>query len=172
MTLIFLLTQRVRLSGPSRYPEHVRTVYWEFSRDIWKRSFISKHEVLSEYSNIIFSLVSSSCFELKLYFQTSLENFLCTLQTCSRYLKGAPNLDLCISNKIVTVRHIDQNICQEKWKNLFHPQRNFAAPLYIQSYARNLFFKDSFQLFRTFPAIFSFLRVVWCWFFYWRKELG
>ena len=43
---------------------------------------------------------------------------------------------------------------------------------YLQSYARNLFFKDSFQLFRTFPAIFSFLRVVWRWFFYWRKELG
>ena len=34
------------------------------------------------------------------------------------------------------------------------------------------FFKLPFQNLRTFPAIFSFLRVVWSWFFYWRNALG
>ena len=57
------------------------------------------------------------------FFQRSLETFLWTLRTCSRYLKGPPNLDLCISKRIVTARLTDQNICQEKpkvlrfWKN-------------------------------------------------------
>ena len=37
MALIFLLTQRTRTGGPSRYLEHVRTVHWKFSRGIWKK---------------------------------------------------------------------------------------------------------------------------------------
>ena len=33
----FLLKQRARLGGPSRYLEHVRKVCRKFSRDIWKK---------------------------------------------------------------------------------------------------------------------------------------
>ena len=50
------------------------------------------------------------------FFQRFLQNFLWTLRTCSGYRKGPPNLDLYISKKIVTARHIRQNICQEKCK--------------------------------------------------------
>ena len=53
-------------------------------------------------------------FELKLFFQRPLENFLWTLCTCSRYLKGPPNLVLCVSKKIVTVRHTNTKILTKK----------------------------------------------------------
>ena len=36
----------------------------------------------------------------KTFFPMLLEIFLCTLRTCSRYLKGAPNLVICVSKKI------------------------------------------------------------------------
>ena len=41
-----------------------------------------------------------------------------TLRTCSRYLKGLPNLAFCVSKKIVTARRTNQILCQEKWKKL------------------------------------------------------
>ena len=53
-------------------------------------------------------------FGLKLFFQGPLEFFLLTLRTCSRYLRGPPNLVLCLSKKIVTARHTNRIICQEK----------------------------------------------------------
>ena len=37
MITIFLLTQRARLSGPSRYLERFHKVYRKFSRGIWKK---------------------------------------------------------------------------------------------------------------------------------------
>ena len=56
----------------------------------------------------------TSCFELKLFFQRLLENFLWTLRTCSRYLKGSSNLANCVNKKIVTARRTNQIIYQEK----------------------------------------------------------
>ena len=50
------------------------------------------------------------------FFQRPLEIFLWTLRTCSGYLEGPPNLALCVSKQIVTVRHTNQIICQEEWK--------------------------------------------------------
>ena len=37
MVTIFLLTQRSRLSGHSRYPEHVRKVHRKCSKGLWKK---------------------------------------------------------------------------------------------------------------------------------------
>ena len=77
-----------------------------------------KNGVLSEYSNPILSFVSTSFSEVKLFFRRSLENFVWTLRTRSRYFKGPPNLVLYVSKKIVAARHTNQIICQEKWKKL------------------------------------------------------
>ena len=55
--MTFLLTQRCRLSGPFRYIEHVRKVHQTFSRSLFKNSFSSKHEVLSEYSDLTLSFI-------------------------------------------------------------------------------------------------------------------
>ena len=60
--------------------------------------------------------VSFAFFKLKVFFQSPLETFLCTLRMCSTYLQGLPDLDICVSKKIVTPRHTNQIICQEKWK--------------------------------------------------------
>ena len=63
-------------------------------------------------------LTKTSFFGLKPFFQRPLENFLLAWRTCSKYLKGPPNLVLCISKKIVTIRRTNQILCQEKWKKL------------------------------------------------------
>ena len=83
-----------------------------------------KLKIRLEYSDKI------SCFELKLFFQRPLENFLWTLRTCSRYLKGPPNLDLCVSKKITTIRHVDRKIF-EKNKNRAPKIKVPWAPLYV-----------------------------------------
>ena len=44
------------------------------------------------------------------FFQRPLENFLLAWRTCSRYLNGPPNLALCVSKKIVTIRHTNKKI--------------------------------------------------------------
>ena len=62
--------------------------------------------------------VSFAFFKLKVFFQSPLETFLCTLRMCSTYVQGLPDLDICVSKKIVTPRHTNQIICQEKWKQL------------------------------------------------------
>ena len=111
----FLLMQRSRLGGSFKYLYHVRK---ENFKEPFFKKFQLKNELLPEYSTIVVRLVSSSCFELKLFFQRFLEHFLWILRRCSMYLKCPPNLDLCISKKIVTTRHTDQNICQEKPKKL------------------------------------------------------
>ena len=51
------------------------------------------------------------------YFFNWLQKVLWALQTCSRYL-SSPNLVLCVSEKIVTVRHTDQITFKEKWEKL------------------------------------------------------
>ena len=65
-------------------------------------------------------------FGTETFFQRPLENFLWTLQTCSRYLKGPPNKVLCVSQKnhdrIMTVRHTVpiKNISKKPKKNWFY----------------------------------------------------
>ena len=54
---IFLLKQTTRSNVPLRYLEHVRKAYRKFSRSTWKKSFTSKNEVLSEYSDMILSFI-------------------------------------------------------------------------------------------------------------------
>ena len=53
----FLLTQQSRLSRLPRYLERLRKAYEKISRGTWKNSFSSKHEVLSEYSNLVSSFI-------------------------------------------------------------------------------------------------------------------
>ena len=88
----FLLTQRAMLRGPSRYLEHVRKVHRKFCRGLWKKSFSSKHKVLSEYSNLIFRFISFALifwalvnFLLVRLFESLLEIFPWTLRICSKY---------------------------------------------------------------------------------------
>ena len=54
------------------------------------------------------------------FFQRPLENFLLAWRTCSMYLKGPPNLVLCVSIKIVTIRHTNKKIlAKTRKKNWF-----------------------------------------------------
>ena len=46
----------------------------------------------------------------------------------------------------------------------------FFHVISLQSYAGNLFFSGIFKEIFTFPSIFSFLCVLWIWFFSWRKQ--
>ena len=57
-------------------------------------------------------------FWVKPFFQRTVKNFLWTLQTCARYLKGASKLVLYVSQKIVIVRHTDHITIEEKWEKL------------------------------------------------------
>ena len=59
-----------------------------------------------------------SFFVVKLFLKKLLPHFLWTLQTCSRYLESVPNTDLYVNEKIVTVRHNNMVLCQEKSKKL------------------------------------------------------
>ena len=62
----------------------------------------------------------TSFFEMK-FFQKRLQNFLWTLRIYSRHLKGPPSLYLCVSKKIVTVRHTNPTILQKmSWKGKNH----------------------------------------------------
>ena len=59
--------------------------------EAFEKKFELKNEVLSEYSNLIFSLVSCSCFELKLFFKAFYKIFcdnLWALRARSRYQIG------------------------------------------------------------------------------------
>ena len=89
----FSLAQRAIFRGSSRYLGHSITVHRKFLEAFEKKSFTSKSEILSEYSD------KTSLFEVKLFFQRPLENFLLSWRTFSRYLKSPPNLVLCVSKK-------------------------------------------------------------------------
>ena len=78
---MFLLTQRARLGGPFRYLEHVRQANRKFSAQ------------KSGFGGI------PGPGGVETYFQRPLEIFLLAWRTCSRYLKGPPNLVLCVSKK-------------------------------------------------------------------------
>ena len=79
----------------------------------WKKLRFWKNEA----QNGVGIFWQNPIFWAETFFQRPLENFLWTLRACSRYLKGPPNIVLYVSKKIVTTRHTNQIICQEKWKN-------------------------------------------------------
>ena len=106
---IFLLTQRSRLGGPFRYLEHVRKVHKKFSRGLWK--LVSAQNMSKKWSSKSgWNILTKPHFWIWNFFQRPLDNLLLAWRTCSRYLKGPPNLALCVSKKIVTVRHNNQII--------------------------------------------------------------
>ena len=87
------------------------------SAEIFKRHLkkISAQTKISKHRNLEWGwdiLTAAQFFELKPFFQLPLETFLLTLRTCSRYLKGASNLVVYASNKIMTVQHTNQNILE------------------------------------------------------------
>ena len=60
----------------------------------------------------------TSYFELKIFLQVPLENFLWALRQRSMQLGDPFSLSLSIGKTIVTLRHTNPIICQEKWKKL------------------------------------------------------
>ena len=75
-------------------------------------------EILKHEAKIKIGIFWKTWFFVVKHFQKNLPNFLWTLRTCSRYLESPPNLDLCVNEKIVTVRHNNMILCQEKSKKL------------------------------------------------------
>ena len=87
--------------------------------EAFEKSFSSKYEVLSEYSNPILSFILSTFFELKLFFfHNLLETFLWTLRICWRYLKKSAWPSSLCQKKIATTRQTNQIICKETWKKM------------------------------------------------------
>ena len=106
------------LGGPLRYLEHVRKVHSTFSRGFWKKVSAPQKRGVVRILQHDFELHFILIFLAEIFFQRPLENFLWTLRTFSRYLRGPPNLVLCVRKKIVTARRTNQILCQEKWKKL------------------------------------------------------
>ena len=98
----FLLTQRNMSSGPLRYLEHVHKVYRKISKCLWKKFQLQKWVLKAWSSKSIWNILTKPYVLSWNFFQRPLENVLWTLWTCSRYLKGPPKLNLCISKRIVT----------------------------------------------------------------------
>ena len=71
MVTIFLFAQRSRLIGTFKYLERVHKLYRNFSRSIWKKSFSSKHEVLSQYLKLTLSSISCSYVSWNLFSNAS-----------------------------------------------------------------------------------------------------
>ena len=57
----------------------------------------------------------TSFFEAKLFPETPLRIFLWALRTSSKYLEDPPNLDLCVSKNIVTIRYTNPKILAKSW---------------------------------------------------------
>ena len=99
---ICLPMQRARLSGPPRYIERCHKGYRTFSSGTWKKSFSSKYEVLSEYSNLTLDFIFQNLnliFWVETFFQMLLEIVSRALPKRSRYLGGPLNIALCIGKK-------------------------------------------------------------------------
>ena len=62
----------------------------------------------NETQNEIGTFGQNLMFQLKCFFQMPLENFPSTLRKYSMYLKGLPDLHLCVSKRIVTTRYTNQ----------------------------------------------------------------
>ena len=115
----FLLRQRSRSDGPLRYPEHVLQVHRKYFRCLWKKKqFQFKIRCFFRTSQLLF-WAFFLIFWADTSFQRHLKYFLWTWRTCSGYLRGSLDVDLYFSQKkIVTARHANQIICQEKWEKL------------------------------------------------------
>ena len=124
-----------------------------------EKKFNSKYEALSEYSNLTFWKV----FELIFFCSRPLETFLWTLRMCWRYLKGLANLELCVSKTIMTARHANQIICQEKWKKLrfCKNEAQNGVGIFWQNlilWAETLFWKASRKFLRVENECFRYLK--------------
>ena len=78
----------------------------------WKKLRFWKNEA----QNRVGIFWQNPIFWAETFFQRPLENFLFTLRTCSRYLKGPLNLAVCVSKKIVTIRHTNKKILAKNRK--------------------------------------------------------
>ena len=78
----FLLPQRSRFGGSSRYFEHVRKLYRRFSRGFWNK-FWRKNESFQTIPTRLWDSFFSKA----------------ALRKCSKYLKGLPDLDFFVSKK-------------------------------------------------------------------------
>ena len=84
------------------------------------------------------------------FFQGPLENFLLAWRTCSRYLKGPPNLALCVSKKIVTIRHTNEKILAKNRKKKRFSVTSLGKTVgqlesYIPSLRRYILFSGSYS---------------------------
>ena len=78
----------------------------------WKKLRFWKNEA----QNGVGIFWQNPIFWTETFFQRPLENFLLALRTCSRYLKGPLNLAVCVSKKIVTIRHTNKKILAKNLK--------------------------------------------------------
>ena len=82
---------------------------------------------------------------------------------CWRYLKGLANLELCVSKTIMTARHANQIICQEKWKKLRFCKNEVenGVGIFWQNlilWAETLFWKASRKFLRVENECFRYLK--------------
>ena len=116
MITIVLLTQRSRLSGPSKYLARFHKVYRKFSRSIWKKVSAQNRRFSQNIPSWLWAPFLAHNWA-ETFFQISPETFLWASCTHPRYLEGLLSSYLCVSKKIMTIRHTEQIICQEKRKN-------------------------------------------------------
>ena len=95
---------------------------WTFKRFWRDGSAQMKLKIWLEYSE------QTPIFEVKLFFQRSLENFLFTLRPCLKYLKCPSWLALYASKKIRAIRHTYQKISAKRAKKK-HFRKLPSAPL-------------------------------------------
>ena len=98
---LFLTYNLIGVSFQFRYVEHVSKVHQNISRNLLK-NFSSKNE---EETKLKMSLE---------YSEKNSKKFLWPLRTCSRYLKGLPNLDLYISK---------ENRCRRTYQSDYMPRK-------------------------------------------------
>ena len=114
---IFLLRQRSRSGGPLRYPNMFLKSTENVVDAFEKKQFQFKIRCFFRTSQLLF-WAFFLIFWADTSFQRHLKYFLWTCRTCSGYLRGSLDVDLYFSKKIVTARHANQIICQEKWEKL------------------------------------------------------
>ena len=127
------------LGGPFRYLERLGKAHRKLSKGFWKRYnddftsvnkswthgtpvrlYVNKSEITLGFwnnhpQNEIRIFGENPIFEVKLFSNAS-TTFSVDFTNMFNP-KCPPNLDLCISKKVVTAWHTDQNICQEKPKS-------------------------------------------------------
>ena len=89
--MLFLLVQRYKVCKIMT----VRHTNQIICQEKWKKLRFWKNEA----QNQVGIFWQNPIFGAETFFQRPLENFLLTLRTCSRYLRGPPNLALCARKK-------------------------------------------------------------------------